>query len=83
MNYLPLDQYKYAWVFRRQDMAVSAEDLERIKPLTAKRASEVWRSQISPVCLYPSHFGQGDWANNEKTWGGQRPMAGRLEFART
>ena len=68
MNHLPLDQYKYAWVFKRQDMAIAPQDLAAIKPLTPKRAGEVWRSQISPVCLYPSHFGQGDWASNDKTW---------------
>lgn len=68
MNYLPLDQYKYAWVFRRQDMAVTPDDLAQIRPLTASRSAEVWRGQISPVCLYPSHFGSGDWAGQEKTW---------------
>ena len=69
--YLPLDKYKYAWVFRRQDMAVSESDLEKIKPLTAARAAEVWRGQISTVCLFPSHLGQGDWANDERTWVGR------------
>ena len=76
MNYLSLDQYKYAWVFKRQDMAISPEDLACIKPLTSKRAAEIWRSQISPVCLYPSHFGPGDWASNDKVWQGKDQWQG-------
>ncbi|WP_417225535.1 DUF2947 domain-containing protein [Amphritea sp.] len=68
MSYLPVEQYKRAWIFRHKDLPISDEDLAQIKPLTEARAEQVWTQQISTQCNHPSLFGADDWANKSHTW---------------
>ncbi|GGK70733.1 DUF2947 domain-containing protein [Amphritea balenae] len=68
MNYLSIEQYPKAWIFRHKDMPVSEEDLAQIKPLTDARAEQVWSQQISKECNHPENFGPADWANKNQTW---------------
>ncbi len=68
MSYLPIEQYKKAWIFRHKDLPVSDEDLLQIKPLTEARAEQVWSQQISKHCNHPGLFGADDWVNKNQTW---------------
>ena len=68
MNYIPLSEYKKAWIFRHRDLPLSAEDLEQIKPMTEKRAAEVWTQNVSRQSTHYTHFCKGDWAGQGNTW---------------
>ncbi|ROS05060.1 DUF2947 family protein [Sinobacterium caligoides] len=68
MNYIPMNEYKKAWIFRHRDLPVTEEDLAQIKPMTASRSDEVWRHLVSEMSTEPDHFTNGDWAGNKKTW---------------
>ncbi|MCV6612355.1 MAG: DUF2947 domain-containing protein [Amphritea sp.] len=68
MNYLPIEEYRKAWIFRHKDMPVSEADLQQIKPLTEARAAQVWSQQISNEADHPSQFCNDDWANKNATW---------------
>lgn len=68
MNYIPLSEYKKAWIFRHRDLPLSAEDLEQIKPMTEKRAAEVWSQNVSRQSTHYTHFCKGDWAGQGNTW---------------
>lgn len=76
MNYIPLAEYKKAWIFRHRDLPVSAEDLEQIKPMTAQRSAEVWQQNISHEGTHHIHFGKGDWAGQGNTWTGSGSWQG-------
>ncbi len=68
MNYLPLSEYRHAWFFNHQEMAVSESDLAKIKPLTPKRAFEIWELNISQHTDDPSEFTKDDWASQNDVW---------------
>lgn len=68
MNYIPLEEYKKAWIFRHKELPVSAEDLAEIKPLTTARAEQVWDLQISEESTHPSEPAQGDWMLDSEVW---------------
>lgn len=68
MNYIDLSEYRNAWVFRHQDMPVSAEDLAQIKPLAESSAFQLWRQRISKEADHPTDWENGDWAANESAW---------------
>ena len=68
MNYLPLEKYTKAWIFRHKDLPVSPEDLEEIKPLTESRAEQIWAEHISRGCSHSEHFAENDWAAQDKSW---------------
>ena len=68
MKYIPLSEYKNAWIFRHGEMPVPADDLAQIKPLTPVAATDVWRNNISKQCLTPEDFGDNDWLNDEENW---------------
>ncbi|WP_406802720.1 DUF2947 domain-containing protein [Alkalimarinus alittae] len=68
MNYIDLSEYRNAWVFRHQDMPVSAEDLAQIKPLSESSAYQLWRQRISKEADLPTEWESGDWAANENAW---------------
>jgi len=68
MNYLPLDQYPKAWIFRHRDLPVTEEDKLLIKPLTESRAEQIWREHISRGCSHPEHFAENDWAAKDANW---------------
>lgn len=68
MNYIPLDQYKKAWVFRHKDLPVNDADLAKIKPMSETRAAALWTAFVSKQSDHPEFFHKGDWANSGKTW---------------
>ncbi len=68
MKYIPLTEYKNAWIFRHADMPVPADDLKHIKPLSAVAATDIWRNNISKLCLTPEDFSDKDWPANPESW---------------
>ncbi|WP_286238245.1 DUF2947 domain-containing protein [Neptuniibacter halophilus] len=68
MNYLPMEQYSKAWIFRHRDLPVPAEALEQIRPLTEQRAEQIWAEHISRGCSHPEHFSAEDWAGKDSSW---------------
>ncbi|MBQ4831965.1 DUF2947 domain-containing protein [Pseudoalteromonas sp. MMG010] len=68
MNYISLDDYKKAWVFRHKDMPVSAEDAKRIKPMAKERAAVLWSTMVSRVHDHPDFFDTSDWCGLEENF---------------
>lgn len=68
MKYIPLEQFKRAWIFNHHEMPVSQSDREQIKPLSESYAADVWRRLVSEHCDHPDHFGTEDWAQADSTW---------------
>ncbi|MEW6991674.1 DUF2947 family protein [Colwelliaceae bacterium 6441] len=68
MNYIPLDQFKYAWVFKHQSLPLNEKSLSKIKPMSEQRSNVLWDSFISKSADHPDFFASGDWAFDHKTW---------------
>ena len=68
MNYIPLEQYKQAWVFRHKDLPITPEDLALIKPMTEARAANVWCTFISNENDHPDFFTDKDWPGQKGSW---------------
>ena len=68
MKYIPLSEYKNAWIFRHAEMPVPPEDLTDIKPMSPVSASDVWRNNISKQCNTPEDFDKSDWPANPDNW---------------
>ncbi|MGB1293020.1 MAG: DUF2947 domain-containing protein [Pseudoalteromonas sp.] len=68
MNYIPLDDYKKAWVFRHQDAPVSEQDLALIKPMSHERAAVLWSTMVSREHDHPDFFDKTDWCGKEDTF---------------
>ncbi|MFC3034210.1 DUF2947 family protein [Pseudoalteromonas fenneropenaei] len=68
MNYIALDDFKKAWVFRHQDLPIVPEDLALIKPMSASRAATLWASSISKEKDHPDFFVASEWTGDNKTW---------------
>lgn len=68
MNYIPLDDFKYAWAFRHKDLPISEQDLASIKPMSEARAANLWSIFISKEKDHPDFFDNKDWVGNSKSW---------------
>lgn len=71
MNYLPLNEHKKAWIFKRSDLPISEQDTQAIKPMTEARATILWKELISKQVDHPDFFRKGDWAFSIETWSAQ------------
>jgi len=68
MNYIPLDQFKYAWIFKHKSLPIDEKSLAKIKPMAETRSMVLWDSFISKSADHPDFFKQGDWAFDKNTW---------------
>ncbi len=68
MNYIPLDEFKKAWVFRHKELPLSEDDRVRIKPMSRERAAVLWSTFISRENDHPDFFSQSDWVSNGANW---------------
>ena len=66
MNYISLDEYKKAWVFRHKDIPVSDIDAANIKPMTSERAAVLWTTMVSREHDHPDFFDKTDWCAQEQ-----------------
>ena len=68
MNYVELNSYTRKWIFTHASMPVAEADLALIKPFTQARSAQLWVEHISKQSPDADHFGQGDWASNDRIW---------------
>ncbi|MBH0057066.1 DUF2947 domain-containing protein [Pseudoalteromonas sp. SWXJZ94C] len=68
MNYISLDDYKKAWVFRHKDIPVSDEDAANIKPMSHERAAVLWTTMVSREFDHPDFFDDTDWCGQDKSF---------------
>lgn len=68
MNYLPLDEFKYAFAFRHKELELDEATLAQIKFMTPARSQTLWRTFISKDKDHPDFFDGQDWPGNGKTW---------------
>jgi hypothetical protein len=68
MNYISLDEYKKAWVFRHKEMPISHDDIKRIKPMTTERAAVLWSTMVSRIHDHPDFFDTTDWCGLEENF---------------
>ncbi|MEJ6476536.1 DUF2947 domain-containing protein [Pseudoalteromonas piscicida] len=68
MNYIALDDYKKAWVFKHKDLPIEASDLALIKPMTAARAAVLWSTMVSNEKDHPDFFDKNDWVGKAESW---------------
>ncbi|MEO2280494.1 DUF2947 family protein [Pseudoalteromonas pernae] len=68
MNYLSLDKYAKAWVFRHQELTIPTEQLAHIKPMTPVRSAVLWTTFISRDKDHPDFFTDADWVKQAKNF---------------
>ena len=68
MNYIALDDFRKAWVFKHQDLPISESDLAAIKPMTKERAAVLWSTMISRDQDHPDFFNPSEWVGKEDSW---------------
>lgn len=68
MNYIPLSEFKYAWIFRHKSLPLEAKSIDKIKPMSEQRAMVLWDSFISKTADHPDFFKASDWPSDKKTW---------------
>lgn len=68
MNYISLDDFKYAWAFRHQQLPIDDSLLAKIKPMSESRATNLWATFVSREKDHPDFFDNKDWPGNGKTW---------------
>ncbi|MGB0662394.1 MAG: DUF2947 domain-containing protein [Pontibacterium sp.] len=68
MSYIALSDYSKGWIFRHRELPISAEHQAEIRPLTERRANEIWRAHISKASTHYSHFQAPDWAARKDAW---------------
>ena len=68
MSHIPLEQFKYAWIFRHQSMPVPAELMPQIKPMSEERSSTLWDTFISKEANFSDQFTKHDWPLQEQSW---------------
>ena len=68
MNYISLDDYKKAWVFRHKDIPVSDIDAANIKHMTSERAAVLWTTMVSREHDHPDFFDKTDWCAQEQNF---------------
>jgi hypothetical protein len=68
MEYIPLQDYRYAWFFKHKDLPIAENLLDQIKPLTESYANQIWHQLVSKNANHPDLFKKEDWPLKESTW---------------
>ncbi|WP_105169255.1 DUF2947 domain-containing protein [Pseudoalteromonas sp. T1lg23B] len=68
MNYISIDEFKKAWVFKHQDLPIDEADLNAIKPMSRERAAVLWSTMVSREKDHPDFFTKSEWPGNDETW---------------
>ncbi|MDP5253494.1 MULTISPECIES: DUF2947 domain-containing protein [unclassified Vibrio] len=68
MSYIPLEDYPRAWIFRHASLPISPDQLALIKPMTAQRAAQFWKENISAVSPDAERLSDKDWAMQTSSW---------------
>ncbi|WP_221794066.1 DUF2947 domain-containing protein [Oceanobacter mangrovi] len=68
MNYVPLSDFKWGWIFRHRELPIPSEQLELIRPLAKDSANQFWKTHISKEATHASHFLGDDWPSRNGVW---------------
>ena len=68
MNYIPLNEFKKAWVFRHQDLKIAPTDLEKIRLMSPTRSAVLWSTMVSREKDHPDFFTENEWAGQPSSW---------------
>ncbi|MBD1581688.1 DUF2947 family protein [Pseudoalteromonas sp. S16_S37] len=68
MNYISIDKFKKAWVFKHLDLPIDEADLEAIKLMSPERSAVLWSTMVSREKDHPDFFTKSEWPGDEKTW---------------
>ncbi len=68
MDYISLENYRYTWFFKHQDLPIEESTLKLIKPLAEKSSDQLWHQLISKNVNHPDLFLKEDWPKRESTW---------------
>ncbi|WP_371188787.1 DUF2947 domain-containing protein [Thalassotalea maritima] len=68
MNYIAIDDLKYAWVFRFKQLPISDADLAQIKPMSPSRSATLWAQSIATHADHPDFISEADWPGKDSTW---------------
>ena len=68
LSYIPLTEYRRKWIFNHNEIPVSDDDKNEIKPLTEKSAMLIWNKLISNKSIRPDLISKGDWAARSNSW---------------
>ena len=65
MSSFPINSFAKAWIFKRQDLKISDQDMQQLLPLSEDRAAAIWRDYVSEHCVHPDLLGELDWPKSE------------------
>ncbi|NOU51661.1 DUF2947 domain-containing protein [Pseudoalteromonas sp. JBTF-M23] len=68
MNYISIDKFKKAWVFKHQDLPINEADLDAIKLMSPERSAVLWTTMVSREKDHPDFFTKSEWPGDEATW---------------
>ncbi|QBY03511.1 DUF2947 family protein [Thalassotalea sp. HSM 43] len=68
MNYIKIDDLKYAWVFRFKQLPISEQDMQLIKPMAPARCATLWGQFIAKNADHPDFIGEADWPGKDDSW---------------
>ncbi|TPE48444.1 DUF2947 family protein [Maribrevibacterium harenarium] len=64
-QYREIEHFPKAWIFRREDPKVTAEDFAQIRLLSETAAANIWRDYISSDHLYPELLDGDHWLTTQ------------------
>ncbi|WP_028293606.1 DUF2947 domain-containing protein [Oceanobacter kriegii] len=68
MNYVPLSDFKWGWIFRHRELPIPSEHLELIRPLAKNAANQYWKTHISKEAAHAVNFLGDDWPSHNGVW---------------
>lgn len=68
MQYISLNDYRYAWFFKHRELPINEQDLTLIKPLAETLSNQIWHQLISKNANHPDLFHKEDWPLKQQTW---------------
>lgn len=68
MSYLSLQEYPRKWIFTHNSMPIPEQDLVQIKPMSAQRAAQFWKENISPQSPDAERLSPQDWPMKTPSW---------------
>ncbi|OUS20171.1 hypothetical protein A9R01_18085 ['Osedax' symbiont bacterium Rs2_46_30_T18] len=79
MEYISLNNYRYAWFFKHRDLPVEDDILQLIRPLAENSSSQIWHQLISKNANHPDMFEADDWPAKQSTWSQQAQWQSQWE----
>lgn len=68
MQYISLNDYRYAWFFTHRELPIEPQSLSLIKPLVESRSNQLWHQLVSKDANHPDLFLRTDWPAKSTSW---------------